>query len=57
MLMLMGVIPPFSRLVLPFPKAWILGLFVLIPSITLYYEVRDRFWEEVRNAYNAKKRG
>jgi hypothetical protein len=56
LLMLLGVVPPFSRLVVSFPKAWVLGLFVLIPSITLYYDVRERFWDEVKQQMEKNKK-
>jgi len=46
-LMLAGLVPPFSRMLVSLPMAWALALFILIPSITVYYDVKERFWAEV----------
>ena len=46
-LALMVILPPFNRMFVPFPLMILLSVFVLLPSLLLYYDVRDRFWAAV----------
>ena len=45
--MLLGVLPPFNGMRIMFHTLLVLAVFILIPSITLYFNVRDKFWAEV----------
>ncbi len=45
-LTLVGALPPYNRVLIPFPLAWALAVIVLLPSLVLYYSVRDRFWAQ-----------
>jgi hypothetical protein len=42
-----GLFWPFNAITVPFPLAWALALLILVPSITLYFDVKERFWAEV----------
>jgi hypothetical protein len=55
LLMLSGLFYPFNRILVPFPLSWVLALFVIIPSITLYFNVKERFWAEVADLESKKK--
>ncbi len=55
-MMVGGIFWPLSAILVPIPLAWALGLFVLLPSMTVYYSVRDAFWAEVE-AYRKAKGG
>ncbi|MFH1055210.1 MAG: hypothetical protein V1744_03835 [Candidatus Altiarchaeota archaeon] len=46
-LMVVGIIPPFNRMLVRFPLAWVLAFFILVPSLTVYYDVKEKFWAEV----------
>lgn len=54
-MMIVGIIPPFNMILVPIPLAWLLALFIFIPSITIYYEVKEQFWAEVQQAYDKEK--
>jgi len=53
-LMVAGIIPPISSIAVRFPIAWVMALLILIPSITVYYDVKEAFWAEVA-AWKKKK--
>ena len=52
---LLGVVPPFKHLLVPFPLPWILAVFALIPSLVLYYSVKEKFWAEVMEAKEGRR--
>jgi hypothetical protein len=56
LLMAAGSVYPYRMITVQFPKAWILGLFTLIVSMVVYYNVRDAFWDEVIAAHKASKK-
>jgi hypothetical protein len=45
-LALSGIIAP-SRAVIELPLSLVAAALVLLPSLVLYYSVRDKFWAEV----------
>jgi len=45
-LALSGVIAP-SQAVIPMPLSLAAAALILLPSLVLYYSVRDKFWAEV----------
>lgn len=48
-LALLGVVPPFHDFTVEFPLSWVLSLFFLLPSLTLYYSVKDKLWAAVES--------
>ena len=42
-----GLFYPISAITAPIPLAWAMALLVLLPSITVYYDVKEKFWAEV----------
>jgi len=46
-LLLLGLVPPFSGVLVRFPLAWVLSLLFLVPSMAIYFNVKDEFWAEV----------
>ena len=42
-----GVLYPINLITVPIPLAWAMALLVLLPSTTVYYDVKERFWAEV----------
>ncbi len=52
-LMLSGLFYPFNQFLVRFPLSWVLGLFLILPSLTLYYAVKEKFWAEIEK--NHKK--
>jgi hypothetical protein len=50
LLMLAGIFYPFNRILVPFPLAWVLALFIILPSVTLYFNVKETFWAEITEA-------
>jgi hypothetical protein len=55
LLAVVGIIPPFNGILVKFPLTWILAFIVLIPSLTLYYSVKEKFWAEVMKKEKALK--
>jgi hypothetical protein len=55
-LALLAIVPPFSRWMVPMPLTLSLSLLLLIPSLMLYYSVRDKFWAEVAEKAKTKKK-
>ena len=47
MLFIAGLIHPYSQFRLQFPILWMLGFILLIASLTVYYDVKEKFWAEV----------
>ena len=47
-MMVIGIFYPFNRILVPIPMAWLLGVLAILPSITIYYEVKEDFWAEVQ---------
>ncbi|MFH1403766.1 MAG: hypothetical protein ABIH11_05820 [Candidatus Altiarchaeota archaeon] len=47
-----GFISPFREMLVLFPLTWLFSLIILIPSIGLYYAVKEDFWAEVINKKN-----
>ena len=54
-MMLGGIFWPLSAIVVPIPLAWALGILALLPSMTVYYDVRDKFWSEVEEWQRKEK--
>jgi hypothetical protein len=54
-MMLGGILWPLNSIVVPIPLAWALGILVLLPSIDIYYMVRDGFWAEVEEEQRKEK--
>ena len=54
-LALVGIIPPFSSMLVSFPLAWIMAILFLIPSLVIYYSVKDKFWAAVMEEKSGKK--
>ena len=52
-LALSGVIAP-SQAVIPMPLSLAAAALILLPSLVLYYSVRDKFWAEVFEKHKAK---
>jgi len=52
---LLGLIYPFNMALVSLPISWVLGILVLLPSITAYYEVKDKFWAEAEEAMKKEK--
>jgi hypothetical protein len=46
-MIVIGLFYPFNRITTPIPVAWLLALFIILPSVTVYYEVKEKFWAEV----------
>jgi len=46
-LALLGIFPPFNTFLVAFPLPWIMSLLFLIPSIVIYFNVKDKFWAAV----------
>jgi len=47
MLFIAGTAEPFRRQLIPIPLLWAVGFILLLASLTLYYDVKERFWAEV----------
>ena len=56
-MVVIGLFWPFNIILVPIPLSWLLGLFVLIPSITVYYDVMESFWAEITEWHEKKKKG
>jgi len=54
-LALAGIVPPFNGMMVSFPLAWLLSLALLLPSVVVYFNVKDGFWAEVE-AWKSKGR-
>jgi len=46
LLLVAGLLPPLNGVTASIPIIWAVGMLILLPSITTYYEVKDRFWAE-----------
>ncbi|MFH0862551.1 MAG: hypothetical protein V1875_05915 [Candidatus Altiarchaeota archaeon] len=53
-MMVIGIFYPFNAILVPFPMAWLLGILAILPSITVYYEVKEKFWAEVEESSKKK---
>jgi len=53
-MMVLGIFWPFSAITVPMPISWLLALFVAVPSLAVYYEVKEGFWAEVEARHKAK---
>ena len=56
LLALLSIIPPFGRWMISLPLTLTLAILLLIPSLMLYYSVRDKFWAEVAETTTTKKK-
>lgn len=54
-LALASIIPPYKSLLVKVPLPLLLSVLVAIPSVALYYNVRDKFWSEVAEKNKEKK--
>ncbi|MBU0762005.1 MAG: hypothetical protein KKD39_03185 [Candidatus Altiarchaeota archaeon] len=55
-LALLGILPPLNMIFVPIPMAWLLAIVLLLPSITLYFNVKDAFWADVEKCHRKKKK-
>ena len=46
-LFILGVTPKYIGWLIDFPALWAVGFIVLLSSLTLYYDVKEKFWAEV----------
>ena len=54
MLFVAGRLPPYNQWLIEFPILWAVGLILLIASLTVYYDVKEKFWAEVEKVNKVK---
>lgn len=54
MLFVAGRLPPYSQWLIEFPTLWAIALILLVASLTVYYDVKEKFWAEVAKAHKSK---
>ena len=51
MLFLLGMSPPLNGIFIRMPFAWLLALMLLVLSVTVYYDAKDKFWASVEEKH------
>ena len=53
-LFILGMFPPYGDMTVKFPLLWVASLLVLLASLTVYYDVKEKFWVAVAQKYPKK---
>jgi hypothetical protein len=55
MLFVAGRLPPYNRWLIEFPTLWAAGLILLTASLTVYYDVKEKFWKAYEESVKDSK--